>query len=81
MAASFAIVILCVIVMMQMLGVPLSLWDMSQEYEERSNSTIGWAMPSALREFMSMPSWFGTLPFLVPATDPLLVRSLFHPPR
>ena len=80
-AASFAMVGLCVIVMMQMLGVPLSLLDVSQEFKEQSNPTIGWTMPSALREFASLPSWYGTLPLSDSPADPLLVRSLFHPPR
>lgn len=81
MAAAFAIVILCVVVMMQMLGAPVSLWDVNQEYEEISNSTIGWTVPSALREFMPVPSWFGALPLLVSPADSLLIRSLFRPPR
>ena len=81
MALSFAIVMLCVVVMMQMLGVPLSLLDVSQEFKEQSNPAIGWTMPSALREFASLPSWYGTLPLSDSPADPPLVRSLFHPPR
>ena len=75
------VLILCVVVMMQMLGLPVSLWDVNQEYEEISDPTIGWAMPSAVRVFISMPSWFGALLVLCSPADPLLVRSLFHPPR
>ena len=81
MALSFAIVMLCVVVMMQMLGAPVSLWDLNQEYEKTSNPSIGWTMPSVLREFISMLSWFGVLPLLFSSVDPLLVRSFFHPPR
>ncbi len=80
-AAAIAIVILCVVVMMQMLGAPVSLWDLNQEYEEMSNPIIGWTVPSASREVISLPSRFDVIPTEVSSVSAILVQSLFRPPR
>jgi uncharacterized membrane protein YagU involved in acid resistance len=79
--ASFVIVILCVVVMMQMLGVPGSLWDLNQEYEELFSPIIGWTVPSASKEVIVLPSWFNVISMEASSVDAILVRSLFHPPR
>lgn len=80
-AASIAIVILCVVVMMQVLGAPVSLWDLNQEYEELSNPIIGWTVPSASREVISLPSQFDVISTEEPSRGAILVQSLFRPPR
>jgi hypothetical protein len=67
--------------MMQMLGVPVSLWDLNQEYEELSNPIIGWTVPSASKEVIVLPSWFSILPIKTSQSDLFLLSSLFRPPR
>ena len=72
---------LCLVVLMQMLGVPVSLWEPLAETDDQNGFAMGWTMPSASsivpKEFFL--SYRGEGRHL--QRFPVFVRSFFHPPR
>ena len=73
------IVLLCLCVMMQMLGLPFTLWNLSEELDTFENWDF--SIPSTI------PRW--NLSILFTPLDmsqpnlylPLLLHTIFHPPK
>jgi hypothetical protein len=80
-AVFFVIGLLCLCVTMQILGVPVSFWDMNEAKDLVESSLLeGFSLPS-LGIAVSV-SLYGSLNSPSPPLehDILLARSLFHPP-
>lgn len=74
------VVFLCLGVFMQMLGVPMTLWDPFEELDTTEGSLLGWTISAGIILFIQLSLISLSMINVTDSHTLLLTKLVFHPP-